>query len=133
MQNICEGEYQVKDDGYSISKQQSANIPDARNKQQQSIILNDHAYDERQHKKKDGKAIINIEAVELTIGFGDLSLIDFILIIGLLAGYLVDYPILVSFIGLDIIGFISLGLIGLIGISLIGINSLVGLLASFNR
>ena len=132
MQNICEGEYQVKDDGYSISKQQSANIPDARNKQQQSIILNDHAYDERQHKKKDGKAIINIEAVELTIGFGDLSLIDFILIIGLLAGYLVDW-ILVSFISLDLIGFIIVfGLIGLIGISLVGISSLIGLLASFN-
>ena len=130
---FCEEEYQIKDDGYAIVKQQSANIPDAGDKQHRSNISNDNAYDERQLKKKDGKAIINPEAVELTIGFGDLSLINFILIIGLLAGYLVDYPILVSFIGLDIIGFISLGLIGLIGISLIGINSLVGLLASFNR
>ncbi len=129
----CEGEYQVKDDGYAIVKQQSANIPDAGDKQQQSIISNDNAYDERQHKKKDDKAIINADAVELTIGFGNLSgLIDFILIVGLLAGYLVDNRILVSFIGLDLIGFISLGLAGLIGISLVGIISLVGLLASFN-
>ena len=37
---FCEGEYQVKDDGYAIVKQQSANIPDAGDKQQQSIISN---------------------------------------------------------------------------------------------
>ena len=67
---FCEGEYQVKDDGYTIVKQQSANIPDAGDKQQQPIISNDNAYDERQHKKKDGKAIINTEAVELTIRGG---------------------------------------------------------------
>jgi hypothetical protein len=48
---FCEGEYQVRDDGYAIIKQQSANIPDAGNKQQRSIILNDNAYDKRQHKK----------------------------------------------------------------------------------
>jgi hypothetical protein len=73
---FCEGEYQVKDDGYAIVKQQSANIPDAGDKQQQSIISNVNTYDERQHKKKDGKAIIDAEAVELTISFGDLSLIN---------------------------------------------------------
>ena len=107
------------------------------------IISNDNPYDECQHKKKDGKAIINAEAVELTIGFGDLSLIVFILIAGLLAGYLVDCWILVSFISL--IGLVSLidliklfkisklivkypgGIVGISGFSGLSFINLIGL------
>jgi hypothetical protein len=62
-----EGEYQVKNDGYSIDKQRSANIPDVGKKQQGSIKSNDDANDERQQEKKAGEAISNSKAVEFII------------------------------------------------------------------
>ena len=62
-----EGEYQVKNDGYAIDKQRSANIPDVGIKQQRSNKLNRNAIDEHQHDRKNGKAINSAKTVDLTI------------------------------------------------------------------
>jgi hypothetical protein len=65
---FCEGEYQEKNDGYSIDKLRSPNnIPNVGKKQQGSIKSNDDANDECQQEKKDGEAIRNAKAVELII------------------------------------------------------------------
>jgi hypothetical protein len=107
---FCEGEYQVKNNGYAIN--------DFGKKQQQSIILNDNSNDECQQEKNDGKVIINAEAVKLTIvgllGIGGLSLIGYIGLDGLNGFNNISGISLISLTGL---GFISLvGHIGLIGL-----------------
>jgi hypothetical protein len=125
---FCVGEYQVKDDGYVIVNQQPANIPNAGEKRQQSIKTNNDTNDERWHKKKYGKAIINIEAVDLTA----LGLIGHNKLIGLI-GVIGCYKLIgnISLNGLNDLGSLD-GIIGLINFGhngFIGIGFIVGIIS----
>ena len=134
---FCEGEYQVKGDGYAIVRQRS-------------IKSYNEANDERQHKRKDGNAINNLQllafglitalghklASGLSMGFGRNKLIklntafghkDLIDLYNLGSSKLIvksfDLVGLVSIVGHVNIGDISLGNLGII--SLVGSSTLV--------